>query len=106
MTATIKYTRDFEIDSGVITGIVQSRYQSDNYFSYINRATEFQEAYTKSDVILKYTPDNSSFVYSAYVRNIEDETILTMSEEAAYAGGYLVQFARPRTFGVEVSYRY
>ena len=106
VTATIKYTRDFEIDSGVITGIVQSRYQSDNYFSYINRATEFQEAYTKSDVILKYTPDNSSFVYSAYVRNIEDETILTMSEEAAYAGGYLVQFARPRTFGVEVSYRY
>ncbi|TPV61795.1 TonB-dependent receptor [Aestuariibacter sp. GS-14] len=104
--AAFGYSHDFVFENSLLTAKFQTRYQGENYFSYRNIATEYQEAYTKSDLILKYSIDGSAFEYSAYVRNIEDQKILTLSEEAGYAGGYLVQFAAPRTFGVKVTYEY
>lgn len=102
----VGYSHDFVFASSLLTAQINSRFQQKSYFTYINRATEQQESYTKTDLLLKYTMDGSPFTYSAYIRNIEDSQILTASEEAAYAGGYLVQFAAPRTFGVNISYEF
>ena len=101
------YSHDFYIGDGTLTARIQSRFQSKSYFSYRNYATEQQKSYTKTDLMLTYVPsETSGFEISAYVRNIEDSVILTTSEEASYAGGYLVQFADPRTWGARVTYRF
>ncbi|MBH0113809.1 TonB-dependent receptor [Novosphingobium sp. YJ-S2-02] len=101
------YSHDFYIGEGTLTARVQSRFQSKSYFSFRNFDTEMQDSYTKTDLMLTYVPsDSSPFEVSAYVRNIEDTVILTTSEEAGYAGGYLVQFADPRTWGARVTYRF
>lgn len=100
------YQHQITLENGLLTARIQSRYQTKSFFSFRNSAAEQQKAYTKTDLNVTYEPDQSNFVISAYVRNIEDSTILTTSEEAAYAGGYLVQFADPRTWGVRVSYKF
>ena len=100
------YQHDFFIGNGKLTARVQSRFQSRSYFSFRNIAQEQQDEYTKTDFSITYVPEGSGLSLSAYVRNIEDSTILTTAEEASYAGGYLVQFADPRTWGARVAYRF
>ncbi|MCX7285543.1 MAG: TonB-dependent receptor [Novosphingobium sp.] len=101
------YSHDFQVGDGKVTARVQSRYQSRSFFSFRNINTEKQDAYSKTDLLLTYTPESrKGLSLSAYVRNIEDSVILTTSEEAGYAGGYLVQFADPRTWGVRVNYAF
>ncbi|MBA4355337.1 MAG: TonB-dependent receptor, partial [Novosphingobium sp.] len=79
--------------------------QTKSFFSFRNFETEKQDSYTKTDFLLTYAPENAKGLsVSAYVRNIENSVILTTSEEAGYASGYLVQFADPRTFGVRLGY--
>ena len=100
-------SHDFLIGNGKLTARAQSRYQSKSFFSFRNIGTEMQKGYTKTDLMLTYVPNEASgFEISAYVRNIENSVILTTSEEAAYAGGYLVQFGDPRTYGARVTYRF
>jgi iron complex outermembrane receptor protein len=101
------FSHDFHLPAGTLTARVQSRYQTKSYFSFRNFETEKQDGYTKTDLMLTYKPDaDMGLELSAYVRNIENSVILTTSEEASYAGGYLVQFADPRTYGARVTYRF
>ncbi|NBC37874.1 TonB-dependent receptor [Novosphingobium sp. FSY-8] len=100
------YSHDFLLPDAKITARVQTRFQTKSYFGFENRNYQLQKAYTKTDLILSYTPLGKGFSASAYVYNVENSTILTASDEAGYAGGYLVQFADPRTYGVRLSYSF
>jgi iron complex outermembrane receptor protein len=100
------YQHDFQLSMGALTARIQTRYQDKSFFTPRNYNTESQNSYTKSDILLTFVPNQSHFTISAYVRNLENSTILTNSTEAGYAGGYLVQFADPRTFGFRVAYRW
>jgi iron complex outermembrane receptor protein len=100
------YQHDFALSMGELTARIQTRYQDKSYFTPRNYNTEAQDPYTKTDILLTFVPTQSRFSISAYVRNLEDSTILTNSTEAGYAGGYLVQFAEPRTFGFRVAYHW
>ena len=97
---------DFHLLGGTLTPRVQTRYQTKTYFTFYNTAAEQMGAYWKSDAQITYTPDNGPFSITAYVRNIENKTILTANAEAGYAGGYLLQFAPPRTYGARLSYSF
>lgn len=97
---------DFHLLGGTLTPRVQTRYQTKTYFTFFNTAAEQQGAYWKSDAQITYVPNNGPFSIAAYVRNIENNTILTANAEAGYAGGYLVQFAPPRTYGARLSYSF
>jgi iron complex outermembrane receptor protein len=97
---------DFHLLGGTLTPRVQTRYQTKTYFTFFNTAAEQQGAYWKSDAQITYVPDNGPFAITAYVRNIEDNTILTSNSNAGYAGAYLVQFAPPRTYGARLSYSF
>ncbi len=96
----------FHIGDAKLTARAQSRYQSRSYFTILNRASEQQKAYSKTDLLLTYTPNHGPYSVTAFVRNLENSTILTDSEEAGYAGGYLLQFAPPRTYGARVSFSF
>ncbi|KQM18258.1 hypothetical protein ASE49_08505 [Novosphingobium sp. Leaf2] len=97
---------DFHLLGGTLTPRVQTRYQTKTYFTFYNTPAEQQGAYWKSDAQITYVPDNGPFSITAYVRNIENNTILTANAEAGYAGAYLVQFAPPRTYGARLSYAF
>lgn len=99
-------THDFVFGPSTVTFRAQTRYQSKSYFTFLNRASEQQKAYTKTDVTLTYSKDNWPMTISAYVRNLENSRILTSSEEAGYAGGYLVQYAAPRTYGARLAFHF
>ncbi|PNU06754.1 hypothetical protein A8V01_00770 [Novosphingobium guangzhouense] len=97
---------DFHLLGGTLTPRVQTRYQSKSYFTFYNTAAEQQGAYWKSDAQITYTPDDGPFSITAYVRNIENKTILTANANAGYASAYLVQFAPPRTYGARLTYSF
>jgi len=100
------YQHQFDTAHGKITARVQTRYQTKSYFGFENAPYELQKAYTKTDLILSYATLGKGFSASAFVYNVENSTILTDSEAASYAGGYLVQFADPRTWGVRLTYAF
>jgi iron complex outermembrane receptor protein len=97
---------DFHLLGGTLTPRVQTRYQSKSYFTFFNTAAEQQPGYWKSDAQITYAPDDGPFSITAYVRNIEDNTILTANSNAGYASAYLVQFAAPRTYGARLTYSF
>lgn len=96
----------FRFNGSSLTARAQSRYQSSSYFTFLNRRAEQQQAYSKTDVLLTYAPDDGPWSLTLYGRNLENSTILTASEEAGYAGGYLVQFAPPRTYGARIAFSF
>ena len=93
----------FDLGKATLTARAQSRYQSKSYFTFLNRPQEQQKSYSKTDLLLTYTPEKGPWSATLYVRNLENSTILTASEEAGYAGGYLLQFGAPRTYGARVT---
>jgi iron complex outermembrane recepter protein len=100
------YQHEFRLPEATITARVQTHYQTKTYFTILNRAAEQQVAYTKTDVNLTYQPDQSHWSLSVYGRNLENSRILTADAAAGYAGGYLVQFADPRTYGGRVTFNF
>lgn len=95
---------DFQIGNLRITPRVQTRYQSKSFFTILNRPQEQQDDYWRSDATLTIQPDDGPWQLQFYGRNLEDSVVLTTSGEAAYADGYLIQFAPPRTYGVRLSF--
>lgn len=97
---------DFHLLGGTLTPRVQTRFQTKTYFTFFNTDAEQQGAYWKTDAQITYAPDDGPFSITAYVRNIEDNSVLTANTNAGYAGAYLVQFAAPRTYGARLSYSF
>ena len=97
------YEHSFDVFSGRLTARAQTRYQSKTFFTYRNSEAEKMSSYTKTDLSLSYTPDTGPWSVMLFVRNLEDNRVLTDSEEAGYAGGYIVQFSDPRTYGGRIS---
>lgn len=100
------FTQDFVMGASTLTLRAQTRYQSKSFFSFANRATEQQTSYTKTDVTLTYANESWPVTITLFGRNLENSRILTTSEEAAYAGGYLVQYAAPRTYGARLAFAF
>lgn len=84
---------------GVLTGRVQTKYQSASNFSFYNYADTAQGAYTMSNLFLSYAPQHGDWKLSAYVKNVENSQPFSTAQENAYAFAYSYQFYPPRTFG-------
>ena len=106
LTVAAGIEHDFLVFGGRLTPRIQTRYQSDYYFTITNDRAESQDSYTKSDILLTYEPDHGKWSASVYCHNLEDSTILTSAGFAGYADGYLLQFAPPRTYGARVNFRF
>ena len=101
------YEHAFLLPSGELTARIQSQYQSEQWMSFYNRASEYQEAYTRTDLSLSYAPDAYPVTIQAYVRNLENSVVLT--EASLNTGIYSAirsQYAPPRTYGVRATYRW
>jgi iron complex outermembrane recepter protein len=101
LTLNAAIEQDFVIGQGTVTARLQSRYEDDSNFSFFNTNSTRQDSYTRTDLLVSYTPgDDEKWVVEGYVRNLEDEAVLTYAEEQGLYGNYIYQFADPRTAGV------
>jgi iron complex outermembrane receptor protein len=92
----------FEVGDGGLTARFQTHYEDSSYFTFFNTKAESQDSYTRSDLLLTYAPADEKWSVQGYVRNIEDEDVLTMASAQPLFGTYVFQFAEPRTYGVRL----
>lgn len=91
----------FDLTNGAtITARAQTHLQSATHLQFYNYDSDRQAGYTRTDFTLGYQPDDKRWLVEAYVRNIEDEVILTSAQEQSLVQAYVYQFADPRTYGV------
>jgi iron complex outermembrane receptor protein len=101
-----RYDRNFNLKPGSISFGIQSMFKSDYYLTAFNYAGDKQDAYTKTDVNLTFTPKSDRFDLGVFAQNLEDNRVLNFG---SYTGGtvnvYNWIFGNPRTYGVQFNYR-
>lgn len=88
---------------GDLLGRVQTHYESGHYGDYSNWINTRQSAYTKTDLVLTYTPVRADWSVQTYVENVENRavygTLAPGNTPATPATGALEP---PRTYGVRI----
>lgn len=95
-------THDWELGAGLLSGRIESKYQSSENFSFYNFPDTRQGAYTMSNAFLSYTPGNARWKVTAFVKNLENSAVFSTAQESEYAYAYVYQFYPPRTYGVRL----
>ncbi len=83
-------------------------YQSEIFFTEFNRDEQSQDGYHWLKARATYAPVNSSWSIAAFVDNITDELVLTNQRISGNIIGSvnLNAYAPPRTYGLQISYKY
>ncbi len=93
-------------DNGSLTTQISSRFKDDYFIDYFNYNDAKQDAFTQTDIMLKWTSESERLSVMLFGRNLEDERPLV-------AGGFVAagpddifnfQFGTPRTYGVTIAY--
>ena len=95
------YQHEFAMPGGALTARIQTRYESETYLTFFQRASERNGGYTRTDATLTYRADKG-WGAELFVRNLENSTVFTAASEQDFFGTYTYQFAAPRTFGARV----
>ena len=106
LSFNVGYEHDFDVFSGRLTPRIQTHFETKTFLQVNNYNSDKQGSYTRSDFNLTYTPDEGHWSAQAYVRNIENSKILAFAQERPPFGTYTYQFEAPRTYGVELSYKF
>jgi iron complex outermembrane recepter protein len=115
-TATLVYEHAFPLANGArLVPRLQAKYQSEMFLTDFNRASDTQEAYTRTDVSLRYE-SGRSWLVEAYVLNVEDEDVKNNVDlranqpgsggVAGFPGVARAFFDAPRTWGIRASYHF
>jgi len=110
------YEHSFKLpNGGGLFARLQTKYQSEMFLTDFNRSSDAQEAYTRTDLSLRYeTPRD--WVIEAFVQNVEDSAVKNnvdlrasqpgMGGVAGFPGVARAFFDAPRTYGVRASFRF
>ncbi|MCW1402629.1 TonB-dependent receptor [Novosphingobium sp. MW5] len=104
---TAGYDHIFRLgDMGKVTASLNTTFKSSYFTDFYNYRDGSQKAYTNTDFSLEYKPDNDKFFISAFVKNIEDNRVLTYGgfTSAGSDDVFNWQFGTPRTYGVRVGF--
>jgi iron complex outermembrane receptor protein len=115
-TAALVYEHTFHLGHGAhLIPRLQMKYQSGMYLTDFNRSSDEQDAYTRTDVSLRYESEKG-WMLEAFVQNLEDEAVknnVDLRGNQPGAGGVpgFPGVARafldpPRTYGVRASFRF
>ena len=114
--SALVYEHSFRLrNGGGLFARLQTRYQSEMFLTDFNRSSDAQEAYTRTDLSLRYeTPRD--WIIEAFVQNVEDEAVknnvdLRGSQPgtggvAGFPGVARAFFDAPRTYGLRASLRF
>jgi iron complex outermembrane receptor protein len=115
-TATLVYEHAFSLPNGSrLVPRVQAKYQSEMFLTDFNRLSDTQEAYTRTDLSMRYE-SAGSWLVEAYVLNLEDEAVKNNVDlranqpgaggVAGFPGVARAFFDAPRTWGIRASYHF
>ena len=96
---------DIETPLGVLTPMIQVAYSGEHWTTGLQQhILAKQDDYVKSDLRLRWQPDNPSWTVEAFVENVSDEAVL---HHTIIGGNDIVQasWSTPRMYGIKVSYR-
>lgn len=103
-TLGLGYSYDWDLDNGATVGAhIGTRYTASYVINdYANARQVTQDAFSRSDLNLNYSPRGDKWTLQAYVRNIENETVMTGYLPPSGGRPATANLAPPRTFGLRV----
>ncbi len=105
VTITLGYDHIFDLGtSGTVTASAFSRFKSAYFLDIFNYRSSKQDAFTQTDLSLKYQPDSEMWSIQGFVRNLEDAQPLAYASfvSAGPDDNFNLTFGAPRTYGVRV----
>ena len=104
-TATVGYTHDFPLSSGSnFRGSFTTQFVDGNYTRDSNAPVDWQDSYHETSAFLRYTSSSGRWSVTGWVRNLEDETVIDVTQSAVGRGGYNVFMRPPRMYGLTFQY--
>ena len=115
-TVALVYEHSFPFANGSrLVPRLQTKYQSEMFLTDFNRPSDTQDAYTRTDLSLRYE-SGAEWMLEAYVQNLEDEAVKNNVDLrgnqpgtggiAGFPGVARAFFDPPRTYGVRAAYRF
>jgi iron complex outermembrane recepter protein len=114
-TVALVYERSFALPNGArLIPRLQTKYQSEMFLTDFNRPSDRQDAYTRTDLSLRYEAP-AEWVIEAFVQNVEDEAVKNNVDlrgnqpgtggVPGFPGVARAFFDAPRTFGLRATWR-
>lgn len=105
ITVIAGYQHDWELSGGgMLSGRFNTQYV-DGYYTHDNNVDgSWQDSYTRTDLALDYLFPNKKWSIQGWVRNLEDEAVVNVSQFSCCRGGWAVFMKPPRMYGLSVSY--
>lgn len=100
------YEHSFPLFGGTLTPRIQTHIESSSYYGIENFNYQRQEGFSRSDLVVTFTPDDRQWSLQAFVRNLEDETTITSAVASTRFGTYSYGMSPPRTYGAKLSYNF
>lgn len=88
--------------AGRLTGRVSTQYNSGFWSSFLHQGT-FQKAFTRTDLLLTYTPDAGKWSLQGYINNVENSAVFGGIGPTSPGQPGTGPLSPPRTFGVRLS---
>lgn len=98
--------RSFNILDGSLTTRVQTKYQTEQFYTFFNRPNDMQDSYATINFLGTFVPNGSPWQLQVYVNNLSDETVFSNAGPNDRAHVYAYTYQPPRTFGGRVSYKW
>ena len=94
------------VGQGALDLQFSATYKSHQFFDTANDPYTTQDGYWLENARVAYSPPGSHWEVAGYVRNLSDEKYLLDAFDLSFVGFIQGIVGTPRTFGVEVNYRY
>ncbi len=98
--------RSFNVWDGELTTRVQTKYQTEQFYTFFNRPDDTQKAYATINFLATYAPNGSPWQFQAYVNNLSDEVVFSNAGPNDRAFVYSYTYQAPRTYGGRISYKW
>ncbi|MEA1648977.1 TonB-dependent receptor [Nitrospirillum sp. BR 11164] len=104
-TLGLSWEHTFSFSWGDIVTTAQGRYLSSYYLTPYNLPADRQAGYHQTDLNVAYYAPNGHWDLMAYVRNLEDNRVITYSSFTSQGGSnvYSFTFAPPLTYGARLA---
>jgi iron complex outermembrane recepter protein len=104
-TVTAAYGHEFPLSNGgAILGRLTSMYVDGNFTRDSNFPGDYQDSYTNTSAFLTYRHAGERLSLTAWVRNLEDDAVMGVSQGTAGRGGWNVFMYPPRMYGLTLKY--
>ncbi|PZU57958.1 MAG: TonB-dependent receptor [Sphingobium sp.] len=100
------YEHTFPLFGGTLTPRVQTHIETSSFYGIENFAYQKQDSYSRSDLVVTFTEADKKWSLQGFIRNIEDETIITSAVASTRFGTYSYGMAPPRTYGARLTYNF